>query len=104
MALIETRFIGENRYTEVNMFADLKSGQTVATVLWTIEAGSGITLVGGSNDVVNGAEGVASVVRGKFDYTVAIVGTWTLTAAATCATPIEVKIANVLVNVQAIPV
>ncbi len=104
MTLIESRFIGESRLTKVNMYADLEQGQSVLSVTWSIEAGSGITLVALSNDVVNGAEGIASVVRGRFDYSVAIVGTWTLSAVAICQTPTETKIANVIVNVQAIPV
>jgi len=103
MALIETRYIGENRLTKVNMYADLESGQTVLSVAWTIESGSGITLVVASNDVVNGSEGVASVVRGRFDCSAANVGEWTLTAAATCATPTEVKVAHVILRVVAAP-
>lgn len=103
MALNEQRFIGENRLTKVNMYADLEAGQTALSVVWTMEAGSGITLVALSNDVVLGQEGVLSVVRGRFDYSAAIAGTWTLTATVTCQNPTEVKVAYVLVLVSAVP-
>lgn len=103
MPNIETRYIGESRLTKVNFYADLESGQSVLSVAWTIESGSGITLVVASNDVVNGSEGVASVVRGRFDYAAANVGEWTLTAAATCTTPTEIKVSHVIASVIAAP-
>lgn len=103
MANIETRYVGESRLTKVNLYADLESGQSVASVTWTFESGSGVTLVAASNDVVNGSEGVASVIRGRFDYAAANVGEWTATAAATCSTPTEVKVTHVILRVVDTP-
>lgn len=103
MALEELRFIGESRLTKINLYPDLETGQTVSSVTWAFESGSGITLVAASNDVVNGPEGVASVVRGRFDFSAANAGVWTATASCTCANPTEVKIAYAVINVKAVP-
>ena len=102
MPLPEIRYIGENRLSKVQMYPDLESGQTVSAVTWSFEAGSGVTLVGGSNDVVNGPEGVASVVRGRFDFAAANVGVWTATAICACANPTETKIGFAILDVRAL--
>lgn len=104
MALDELRYIGEIRRTKINMAADLEPSQTVSSVTWTMETGSGIVLVAATNDVVQNAEGLMAVVRGNFDYTVAIEGIWTLTAFCVCANPTETKIGYSPVNVQPVPI
>lgn len=101
--LIQQRFIGESRHTKINLYDDLETGQSVLSVVWTVETGSGITVVSGSSDVVQGQQGVESVVRGRFDYTAAVQGQWTLTALCVCANPTENKIGYAIVQVDPVP-
>lgn len=102
----EERVVGEIRYTYLDMTADLKDGQSVTSVTWGIETGSGITFVNGTNTVTNNTAGVAAIVQGKFDYSAATPSDselYTLAATVVCTTPSETKIGTVQVHVSDVP-
>lgn len=104
--IAEERYVGEDRYTYLDMTADLKDAQTATAVTWSIESGSGITLDVGTNAITTNSQGVAAVAIGKFNYTAAVPSNdelYTLAASVTCANPTETKIGYVQVKVSDVP-
>lgn len=92
---------GESLYIDFDFTQELRSGQTVASGAYTIETDAPVTQVDGSA-AVNGA---GTIAQARFTLSSgATPGTqWTVTCAATCASPTETRKSYAIIDVLAIP-
>lgn len=91
----------ESEYIDFVYTQQLRDGQTVASASYTIEATAPITKETGS-EAVNSAGNTAQA-RFTIGSSADAGSQWTITCAATCASPVEVKILHAVVEILDVP-